>query len=218
MKNFARIPATIAGFLLMIWLLYVAVASFTFDIDSYAQTPPYNIMAGELVEYLQGDREALSDTLFTPRERLHMDDVLGLFQGGRRLAIGCFWVALGMVILALVLGGHRSLGSGLVIGIAGFVGAALCIGIWAAVDFSGWFETMHVLVFSNDLWQLDPAKSRLINMMPLSFFIRAVKTIGLRFIMGALALFGIALILRIEREQKDEEEPTWTTRLPPPML
>lgn len=217
MKNFARIPAAIAGFLLMIWLLYLAVASFTFDTDSYMQTPPYDSMARELVDYLRCDREGLSDTLFTQRERLHMVDVLDLFAGGRRMALGCFWVAAGMVVLSLALGGRRSLGSGLVIGIAGFVGAGLCIALWAAMDFSGWFETMHILVFTNDLWQLDPAKSRLINMMPLSFFMRAVKVIGLRFLAGALALFGVALLLRIERQPKEEEN-TWTTRLPPPML
>ena len=39
-----------------------------------------------------------------------------------------------------------------------------------SIDFYKYFTIFHEIFFSNDLWQLEPAKDRLINMFPEAFF------------------------------------------------
>lgn len=195
--------AALAGIMLLVALLYFSVSTFTFSTASYPQTPPYDAMAEELTAYLSGKQPALSQTLFTERERLHMDDVLVLFQGGRTLGMICLWGGLAFAAVALIGGGRRRLGTGLLIGIGITLGIAAFIGIWAAIDFNGWFTFMHELVFTNDLWLLDPAESMLINMLPLDFFIRAVQTIALRFGVGLVTLVVLAFLARLPFGKKE---------------
>ncbi|MDL2317640.1 DUF1461 domain-containing protein [Eubacteriales bacterium OttesenSCG-928-A19] len=213
MKRLGVIAGSAAGLLLLVALLYLAVASFALRAESYPQTPPFDGMADALVRYLSGDASSLPDTLFTERERLHMVDVLGLFMGAKRLAIGCACAGLALAALAWFLGGLRRLGTGLLLGMAAFGVLALCVGLWAAIDFNGWFTAMHLIAFDNDLWLLDPAESMLIRMLPLSFFIDAVKTVALRFGLGALLLLLAALLLRRFGGKK---EIAWTTSDNPP--
>lgn len=195
--------AALAGLALLVALLYVAVASFALDPVSYPQEPPFDAMATELAGYLSGDGTALSPSLFTERERLHMVDVLALFAGGRRMAAGCLVGGLLLGVASLMAGGRRRFGTGLLYGLLVFALVALCLGTWAAVDFDGWFRWMHEIVFTNDLWLLDPAESMLIRMMPLDFFMRAVRTIALRFGLGAAALLAIGLLCRLTGRREE---------------
>lgn len=208
-KKMALVPAAAAGLALLLSLLYMAVISFAFDPGSYHQEPPYDAMAQEVVAYLSGETDALPDAHFTQREQLHMVDVLRLFKGGKQLAEGCLLAAAILAALALVLGGRQRLGTGLLVGMAVFLVLVVIVGIWALVDFDGWFVTMHELVFDNDLWLLDPAESMLINMMPLDFFMCAVRDIAVRFALGAALLLLLALALR--RPGRDKGESLWIT-------
>jgi integral membrane protein (TIGR01906 family) len=45
------------------------------------------------------------------------------------------------------------------------------VGIWAAVDFNSLFVLLHRLVFSNNLWLMDPQTDLIILLMPESFFV-----------------------------------------------
>ncbi len=186
------LPAALAGFMLLVALLYAAVTSVALRVDTYPQTPPFDAMARELVSYLSGDAPALSE-LFTEREALHMVDVLDLFQGARTIATVCFIVSLILLFIAGFAGDRVRLANGLFIGMALFAGVAAFIGVWAMIDFDGWFTAMHELVFTNDLWLLDPAESMLIQMLPLEFFMSAVRTVALRFAAGAACLLAAAL-------------------------
>lgn len=190
MKRLAWALSALAGMLLLVFFLYVSVATFALTTESYPQEPPFNAMAESLVSYLKGDVASLPEDLFTPRESLHMIDVLALFLGAKRLGYACLLGAVPLLILSYLLGGRQKLGRGLLTGIAAALGLLLCLGIWAAIDFDGWFTAMHELVFTNDLWLLDPAESMLIEMLPLGFFIGAVKTVVFRF---GLAALGLAL-------------------------
>lgn len=202
MKRFWLIPAAMAGFGLLVALLYLSVATFAFNTASYPQTPPFEEMAVELTAYLSGQGEALSSTLFTERERLHMVDVLALFQGAKQLALVLGVGAVFFFFAALCFGGRRRAGRGLFIGMGLFAGFFAFLGVWALIDFNGWFTTMHELVFTNDLWLLDPAESMLIQMLPLEFFISAVKSIIIRFGIGAACLAVVAAALQIPEGRK----------------
>ncbi|MDR0897015.1 MAG: TIGR01906 family membrane protein [Oscillospiraceae bacterium] len=186
----ARIAAALAAVFLLLFSLYAAIASFTFDAAQYPTDAPFGEMAAELIAYLKGERAALSDTLFTERERLHMIDVAALFAGGRRIALGALCGAVALLALAAWRGGRKAIGQGVLIGIGAFMGLVAFIGLWALIDFDGWFTAMHQIVFTNDLWLLDPADSMLIQMLPIEFFMKAVRVIALRFLalLGLLAL------------------------------
>ena len=54
--------------------------------------------------------------------------------------------------------------------------------LWAAIDFNGAFTFFHHLLFTNDLWLLDPRTDLLIRICPSSMF----ASMGLR--IGARAL------------------------------
>ena len=202
MKKPALLPASLAGFLALVALLYAVVTAVALRPEAYPNDPPFNAMAGELVPYLKGRLPSLSPTLFTQRERLHMEDVLALFAGGRVLGRASFAVGLALMALALRLGGRKRLGSGLLIGFAAFGAIAACLGAWAALDFDGWFVTMHQMVFANDLWLLDPAESMLINMLPIEFFMAIVLRIGAWFAAGLCALVAGACALRAPWERR----------------
>ena len=202
MKKLSILPAILAGFLIMVSLLYLAVISFTFHTASYPQTPPYDAMAVELVDYLSGSQAELSPALFTERERHHMVDVLGLFEGGKRIALVCLAVFVVCSAITLLTGGRSRLGTGLLIGMAVFVSLIATIGLWALVDFTGWFTTMHELVFTNDLWLLDPAESMLIRMLPLDFFTGAVQSIAWRYALDILLVLLAAILLKLPRKRR----------------
>lgn len=189
-----RVMAGASGFLLLIACLFVCVSIFACDPAVYAQEPPFDRMAVETAEYLSGKRDALSEELFGAQERQHMADVKGLFEFGRNLALVGVVGGLLFLLAGLFLSGSRKACSNAFLagmGVFALLGGALAA--WAALDFTGWFTAMHRLAFRNDLWLFD-ASSPLIQMMPESFFVSAVKTVGTRLAicLGALALFSLA--------------------------
>lgn len=79
--------------------------------------------------------------------------------------------------------------------------------VWAAVDFNTAFNFFHRLLFTNDLWLLDPATDLLIRICPQSMFM----TMGLRIALwGLAALAGVpalmtALTFIMPKMHKNEE-------------
>lgn len=180
----------LAGTLLLVCFLYLSVASFAFSPRNYPASAPYQEMAAQLIAYLRGETSGLG-SLFSMRETLHMADVLYLFQMGRALALGCGLLCAALCVAAAWVGDFGRFLKGIRMGIGLFLGVVAAIGIWAALDFEGWFVWMHERVFSNDLWLLDPAESLLIQMLPQSFFEGAVLRIARSFGLSVVALFAL---------------------------
>lgn len=112
--------------------------------------------------------------LLNEREISHMEDVQKLFGLARGLTIA------GIVVLALsflLLWRRRKLPE-FVRALASTSAIALIIGLVLGLlisrDFTSAFDQFHWLAFTNDLWQLDPAKDQLINLLPEQFFADAV--------------------------------------------
>ena len=77
---------------------------------------------------------------------------------------------------------------------AGVLAFFACIGIWAAVDFNSFWVSFHHVFFTNDLWLLDPASSRMIRMFQEEFFAAMVARILVWFlaiVIGSAAAAGI---------------------------
>ena len=86
----------------------------------------------------------------------------------------------------------------------------MAVGILALVGFESAWERLHEIVFTNDLWLLDPRTDRLIQMFPESFWEEAT------FIVVGLALAEAAVLVAITgaylwftrppRSEEDEPE------------
>lgn len=205
MKKIALFFSTLAGFGAMLAFLYIAIASLAFDAGNYPDAPPFDAMSRELIAYLAGKQPALSQELFISQEIIHMEDVLRLFRAGKTIAVCAGCMAVVVIGALLVMHKQKELVRGVYIGMLAFAGVCLVLGLWALLHFESWFIAMHRLLFTNELWLFDPKESMLIQMLPITFFEKAVLTIAGRFAL----LSGIFALLmqgckRIKREKNHD--------------
>ena len=134
--------------------------------------------------------------LLNERELAHMADVQLLMHrvfdvwGGALVALGVS--ALGIVGARPATGGRALVRAG-AFGGALAVLAVSAVGAASLLDFSQLFLRFHLASFSNDLWMLDPARDRLIQLFPLGFFFDAavriaVQTVAIGAIIAAVSL------------------------------
>lgn len=142
-----------------------------------------------LLGYVRGQEDTLkikakidgkNRTVFNERERTHMVDVQALYLSAMKvrnyLALG----AAALLLLTIPLARRDRLRFYSKCCLWGFALAGVCIGAagtWAAVDFDGFWTTFHRLIFTNDLWLLDPSTDILIMMVPGQFFFDLVMRI-----------------------------------------
>ncbi|NJP39535.1 TIGR01906 family membrane protein [Oscillospiraceae bacterium HV4-5-C5C] len=135
------------------------------------------------------------DQMFDEREKAHMVDVKALYQ--HMLLVKRLTGIFVLLWIGLLFWRQRErvltlLKKGYLKGLA-VAGAALSILLGLAVwDFDRFWTAFHHLFFHNDLWLLDPATERMINMVPSYFFNRLVIMIV---VAALLALALIALLL-----------------------
>ena len=196
---------------------------YTFAIDRYDAPEVTGIPRPELLRatrelraYLFGPEEYLrievtdesgrTGPLFNPREVLHMRDVRLLVQGIFRAQEAAVLVALAYPVLRIALdrqNGPRAVARLVWLTTAGFILAGIAFGAVAAVAFERLFTQFHLLSFSNDLWQLDPARDHLVQMFPLQFWqISAGLLVGLT--LGEAALLALAAQWYLRREGRTE--------------
>ena len=186
------------------------------DSYSFVDAPKESVdkAAWLLVEYMLDETDSLDmpagegyeGEYFTEREKSHMVDVKELVQGGiviRRAAVAVFALCVaGLLILKSdfkTVCSAFAVVSGFIIAVSAFFAIAMVI------DFNGLFILFHETFFNNDLWLLDPAESRLINMVPLEFFIDTVVNILVRFetcVAAVLILSTAYLIIRLRKRLK----------------
>ena len=133
--------------------------------------------------------------LFNQREVAHLRDVKGLIWLD-------YWVLLGTLIYTLGYAGvslfwqrrrhWRRLAWGVVGGSGITLALMLAMGLGTLFNFDQLFWQFHLLSFTNELWQLDPAKDYLIMLFPQGFWYDATIfcasiTAGLAIILGGVA-------------------------------
>lgn len=133
-------------------------------------------------------------SLYNETELLHLEDVQILFRWGLKVLKGAWvLVAISGLFLAAIHGeqGRRTVSRALIIsGIAGLT-LLLLLGLAARSDFTDFWTRFHLVIFTNDLWRLDPLEDRLIMMFPEEFFESSVFRTGAI----SLAVSGTYLIL-----------------------
>jgi len=156
-----------------------------------------------LISYFNSDEENISLTvikdgepfeLFNQREVAHLRDVKGLIWLD-------YWVLLGTLIYVLAYAGvslfwrRRRYWRRLAWGVVGGSGVALALmlalGLGTMLNFDQLFLQFHLISFTNELWQLDPAKDYLIMLFPQGFWYDATVFCALAIAAGAVILGGV---------------------------
>lgn len=170
-----------------------------------------------MMEYLIGRRRELSvytkvegkeQDFFNERDRLHMEDVRGLFLKG--LWLGRLFLGASILAVLLLKMTRANMGELLTRSWFAALGATgiiiILLGLLFAFDFTKYFTVFHEIFFSNDLWLFDPAEDFMIRMLPEGFFFDMSMRIGGIFAVNLAALSAAAGAwrMRIKKNQKKE--------------
>ncbi len=172
----------------------------------------------QMVAYMDGSAQSIDlevtvngerVSMFNDRERAHMVDVRALYQGIQKVAIAALVIS-GIAILGLRMLSRKKKEVIQQQYLGVFWGSGACFmlilafGLWVLVDFNSFWTAFHHLFFTNDLWLLDPATSRMINMMPWELFYDIVVHSGLCFLIIWAMLFFASLV-QYKRGCKEEK-------------
>ena len=210
-KPLAGVFAVFGSIVLIIVILLSCIQFAAFDYDFYVNeyqelNTAENIgmsqqdlmySTEQLLSYLNGNRDNIIfsakikgevQQVFDIREIEHMKDVRKLFFAGLTLGNTLLWWFI--VLLAFVWWMVRKktvkylawgyLGGGFL-----FIILLVVAGFAISRDFDGFWRSMHMLIFDNDLWLLDPEEDILIQMVPEKFFFDMVVRV--------LGMFGIVV-------------------------
>ncbi|GAH24379.1 unnamed protein product [marine sediment metagenome] len=133
--------------------------------------------------------------LFNQREVAHLRDVKGLIRLDYRLFLGTLIYALAYAGVSLFWRRGRywqRLAWGMVSGGGITLALMLAMGLGTLLNFDQLFLQFHLFSFTNELWQLDPARDYLIMLFPGGFWYDAAIfcagiTAGLAIILGGVA-------------------------------
>lgn len=71
------------------------------------------------------------------------------------------------------------------------------------IDFDWAFVKFHEIFFNNDLWLLDPRTDRLIQLMPIQFFINfVIHWLLMVFLLHTMLFMGIVIANRILKKKQ----------------
>ncbi len=154
-----------------------------------------------LLDYMFDRRDDISIVLpvdgvereiFDERETQHMVDVKELFL----LTINLFYICAALAVLGMGFILFRYKKEGLFIlakmyNVAAvvFVVVTALLGAFIAFNFNMFWTIFHQLIFTNDLWLLDPNVSIMINMFPSDFFFAMVTNILIAFVGAVVVAF-----------------------------
>ena len=141
--------------------------------------------------------DGVEQDAFNAREIQHMEDCQRLFDLLRTLRLSLAIAAALLVLLSLILEWKEKparAGSVAPVWIASLILIVplAIFGVWAALDFNSAFNFFHRLLFTNDLWLLNPETDLLICICPSSMFAGMGLRIALR---AAVILLGLPVLL-----------------------
>ena len=142
---------------------------------------------------------------FNEKELTHLADCRKLLMPAANILLNCF-LAIAGVVLVLANKEGRSVAPAWTAS-AVILAPVVFLGMWAAMDFNSAFHFFHKILFTNDLWLLNPMTDLLIRICPASMF----ASMGLRIaLMSVAAPVGLPLILTVihhlsERKRKSDE-------------
>lgn len=202
-KNAGWLLAILSALILITVMLLTVIEECVFDLDFYrAEYQKLNSVTvigmteqdlmrttEQLLFYIQGNTNDLKikeivngeeRQVFNQREITHLADVQRLYAVSHWTRnAGLFLLALFLLILKLAAGRsyYRYWAGGYIAGAVIFSCALGAVLTAIARDFQTFWDQFHYLIFTNDLWLLDPKTDILIQMVPEQFFFDLVSRI-----------------------------------------
>ena len=162
-----------------------------------------------LLDYLNDRRDDLNlevekwgkaEQVFDDRETSHMVDVKNLYATAAKVMYISLALSAGILIYLFIKDGKTGFFTGAIRGykVAVAISAILIVIFGAAFTFGfNTFWTMfHEVVFTNDLWLLDPRVSTMINMYPLPFWLAMCTSMLTRFAIIFIAIYPVLNTLK----------------------
>ena len=151
-----------------------------------------------LLEYLTNKAE-LNTTWFSEKDILHMKDVRTLYNLSFNLMI--FFIIifiLSTILIALVYKNYTMFYITKTFNkiLLAFIILIIVLAGIISYNFNSFWIKFHQLLFSNDLWLLNPDESNLIKMVPEKFFISLITTIILHILILFVSLFVLNNIFK----------------------
>ena len=145
-------------------------------------------------------RDGQEVPLFKQKEVSHLADVKKLIQLDYFVLLGTMVFAAGYAFVSWTRR-RKELALSAITGSGLSLALLLGLGLMASLNFDQFFWQFHLIAFSNDFWQLDPATDYLIRLFPEPFWSDATLFVGLLTAIGALAV-GVAgwLYLKSQRQ------------------
>lgn len=144
--------------------------------------------------------------VFNEQETVHMQDVNALIRGFSTFRYIAFGVAAAALLSFFFVCREKrlaSLAKILLCACLCLFGVFALLGLWAALDFSSFWTSFHHLLFTNDLWLMDPSTSIMINMFPAQFFSNFIMTfLGRAALSIGLPMLACCAVLVWERRRK----------------
>lgn len=167
-----------------------------------------------LLDYLNDKRDDLdmqakefgvmSET-FDEREKTHMVDVKNLYRFAARSMYTLMILSatgLGIMFFRDKDGFLSGIMDGAKFALAFATILSMAFGMMFIFDFNSFWTLFHHVVFTNDLWLLDPKVSTMINMFPLNFFLAMCTSILIRFAVLYFSFFTVIKVLKQQAERK----------------
>lgn len=234
-RFFGRILAFTASLLIIFALLFTSLQYvmndedwFYNEYDKLALQDEIGIPTGDitaalmqLIKYMEGDEGSIDIdvnengrlvSMYNDRERAHMVDVRALYQSFRSVrGYGLIAAAVLLIFMALIMrrDAARTFGEGFIAASIVFLLCIAALGVWVLIDFNGFWTQFHLTFFTNDLWLLDPATSRMIRICPERLFFDIVVRFALLFLIPMAALIILSVIFKRagkRREKREAEE------------
>lgn len=168
----------------------------------YAQLPKEGVdqATTELIDYLQYDREIKSD-YFNEKEKLHLKDVRQIIR--MLLILLYIAVMLSTIIIIISYAENKKLFVMSIIGGSLLTIALIILAFIILQNFEYSFIKFHEILFTNDLWLLNPSTDKLIVMFPENFFYDITQDIAFRSLLTSIATTAIGVLLLVGRKTKN---------------
>ncbi len=225
LEYFKKLGYIILGILLSIILLFISVEITVFNSNNYKKSfVKYNATEAtgmdeenlqhvieDILRYLKDNRKELDTrtiirgenrVVFGGREKLHMIDVKELFVKGRNFRNVSLVLFIIMVLFFIKKDKHwkKSISNTLLYTSVINIAFLIILLVLMKTDFNRYFNYFHIIFFDNDLWELDPNTSILVQMFPEGFFYDTAVKIVFYFVtlLIVLGLSGLYLVKKID--------------------
>jgi integral membrane protein (TIGR01906 family) len=198
-------PAEKKDFLLQLFELHADTEISGISRNSYPE------LAEALSSFLAGNtvtaqvmltRSSEDFPAFSDKELLHLQDVKDLFVLSHRVSLAGVLTIIVIIFIIIIAQKGNAFGKAFIIVRSLKLSLGLSIlfllagSVLTALDFNNSFTLMHRLVFTNDLWLLDPQADLLVQLMPEPFFIAYAHTALIRVAFFLIISLGITLLIQ----------------------